>query len=105
MQHEADVVVIGAGIVGCASAYYLARRGVQVVLVEQMFVGRHGVSPPSLGHHALAIELHRVVPENVALGHRRDRTFRKCVHGTWHRGIRVQPVGIANRVVTVETRE
>jgi glycine/D-amino acid oxidase-like deaminating enzyme len=35
MQHEADVVVIGAGIVGCASAYYLARGGVQVVLVEQ----------------------------------------------------------------------
>ena len=35
MQHEADVVVIGAGIVGCASAYYLARRGAHVVLVEQ----------------------------------------------------------------------
>jgi glycine/D-amino acid oxidase-like deaminating enzyme len=35
MEHEADVVVVGAGIVGCASAYYLARRGVQVVLLEQ----------------------------------------------------------------------
>ena len=35
MQREADVVVIGAGIVGSASAYYLARRGVQVVLLEQ----------------------------------------------------------------------
>lgn len=35
MQSEADVVVIGAGIVGCASAYYLAQRGVQVVVLEQ----------------------------------------------------------------------
>ncbi len=32
---EADVVVIGAGIVGCASAYYLARRGLRVTLLEQ----------------------------------------------------------------------
>jgi glycine/D-amino acid oxidase-like deaminating enzyme len=35
MEHEAEVVVVGAGIVGCACAYYLARRGVQVVLLEQ----------------------------------------------------------------------
>src|ERR671923_1734904 len=32
---EADVVVVGAGIVGCATAYYLARRGVRVVVVER----------------------------------------------------------------------
>lgn len=35
MQRGADVVVVGAGIVGCASAYYLARRGVQVMVLEQ----------------------------------------------------------------------
>jgi glycine/D-amino acid oxidase-like deaminating enzyme len=32
---EADVVVIGAGIVGSAAAYSLARRGVRVVVVER----------------------------------------------------------------------
>jgi glycine/D-amino acid oxidase-like deaminating enzyme len=32
---EVDVVVIGAGIVGCATAYYLARRGVRVAVVER----------------------------------------------------------------------
>src|SRR5437870_12252459 len=32
---EADVVVGGAGIVGCATAYFLARRGVRVVVVER----------------------------------------------------------------------
>ena len=35
MEREADVVVVGAGIVGCATAYYLARRGVRVVVVER----------------------------------------------------------------------
>src|SRR2546430_196089 len=27
MERDADVVVVGAGIVGCATAYFLARRG------------------------------------------------------------------------------
>ena len=31
----ADVVVIGAGIVGCTAAYYLARAGTDVVLVDK----------------------------------------------------------------------
>jgi glycine/D-amino acid oxidase-like deaminating enzyme len=35
MQREADVVVVGAGIVGCTTAYYLARRGLRVVVVER----------------------------------------------------------------------
>ena len=35
MTREADVVVIGGGIVGCAAAYYLARRGVRPLLLER----------------------------------------------------------------------
>jgi glycine/D-amino acid oxidase-like deaminating enzyme len=35
MERESDVVVIGGGIVGCATAYQLARRGARVVLVER----------------------------------------------------------------------
>lgn len=31
----ADVIIIGGGIVGCTTAYNLARRGVQVVLLEK----------------------------------------------------------------------
>lgn len=36
---KADVVVIGGGIIGVCSAYYLARRGVDVVLIEKGRIG------------------------------------------------------------------
>lgn len=35
MEQEADVVVIGAGISGCATAYNLAKRGLKVVVLEK----------------------------------------------------------------------
>jgi glycine/D-amino acid oxidase-like deaminating enzyme len=35
LPRDADVVVVGAGIVGCATAYFLARRGMRVVVVER----------------------------------------------------------------------
>lgn len=39
MPTEADVVVIGGGIVGTCTAYYLAKRGVNVVLLEKGLIG------------------------------------------------------------------
>ena len=38
-RRSADVVVVGGGIVGCAAAYYLAKRGVSVVVCEKGDVG------------------------------------------------------------------
>ncbi len=35
MAGRSDVVVVGGGIVGCATAYWLARRGARVVLLER----------------------------------------------------------------------
>jgi glycine/D-amino acid oxidase-like deaminating enzyme len=37
---HADVVIVGGGIVGCAAAYYLARRGVSALLLEKDEIGR-----------------------------------------------------------------
>ena len=36
---SADVVVIGGGIIGCAAAYFLAKRGLSVVVLEKGRVG------------------------------------------------------------------
>ncbi|WP_170763326.1 NAD(P)/FAD-dependent oxidoreductase [Ruegeria lacuscaerulensis] len=38
---KADVLVIGGGIQGCATAFHLARRGVSVIVVEKDYAGRH----------------------------------------------------------------
>ncbi len=35
----AEVAIIGGGIIGCAAAYYLTRRGVKVVLLEKSVIG------------------------------------------------------------------
>ena len=36
---SADVVIVGGGIIGCATAYYLAKQGVtDVVVVERDFL-------------------------------------------------------------------
>lgn len=44
-----DVVVIGAGIVGCSCAYYLARAGLKVHLVERRSIGA-GASKTCMSH-------------------------------------------------------
>lgn len=40
MNKTSDVIIIGAGIMGCASAYYLAKRGVKATVLEQGDVAR-----------------------------------------------------------------
>ena len=35
MEREADVVIIGGGIMGAAAAYYLARRGMRPLVLER----------------------------------------------------------------------
>ena len=55
-QIEADVAILGGGLIGCATAYYLRKRGRSVVLLERGYVGAgsSGVNFGSLrlqGHH------------------------------------------------------
>ena len=44
---ETDTIIIGGGIIGCASAYYLAARGVRTVLLE-----RRGIATEASGANA-----------------------------------------------------
>ena len=39
---EADVIIIGGGIMGCATAYRLAKRGVDVLVLEKKEIGNGG---------------------------------------------------------------
>ena len=43
----ADVIVIGAGIIGAACAQALARRGLQVLVLD---AGLHGATAAGMGH-------------------------------------------------------
>ncbi len=52
MPETADVVVIGAGVVGCSVAYYLAREGVNVTLLEREAIGS-GASAHATGSLSL----------------------------------------------------
>ena len=52
MPESADVVVIGAGVVGCSAAYYLAREGVSVTLLEREAIGS-GASAHATGSLSL----------------------------------------------------
>jgi glycine oxidase len=47
----ADVVIVGGGVLGCATAYYLAEQGVRVALIEQQRIG----GPPSASAASAAI--------------------------------------------------
>jgi glycine oxidase len=55
MPRPSDIVVVGAGIIGCAVAYELARRGASVQLVDQRHAGQ-GATQASAGILAPYIE-------------------------------------------------
>src|SRR5436305_14688194 len=56
-----DIIVVGAGIVGCAVAYELARRGVSVQIVDERPAGM-GATQASAGVLAPYIEAHENSP-------------------------------------------
>ena len=74
------VVVVGGGIVGCATAYLLARAGATVTLIERDGIGAHASgcnagnlnplyrTPPTLVRFALeALALHREIFAELSL--------------------------------------
>jgi glycine oxidase len=61
VKQTSHVVVVGAGIVGCAVAYELARRGVSVQVIDRREVGQ-GATQASAGVLAPFIEAHQRQP-------------------------------------------
>ena len=39
MNHSFDVLVVGGGVIGCSTAYHLARKGAKVMVVERRSIG------------------------------------------------------------------
>ena len=59
LPRETDVVVVGGGLVGVATAYYLAREGVDVVLLERSELNREA-SGTNAGSFHFQIAIHQL---------------------------------------------
>lgn len=74
LPHQADVVVIGAGLVGCSTAYQIAKRGRRVLLLEARGVcsgasGRNGgmTGAGSALHSAAGRAVYALTRENLTM--------------------------------------
>src|SRR5688500_19499741 len=56
MDSQQDVVIIGGGVIGVCSAYYLAQKGLQVTLIEKGEIA----SGCSYGNGGLIVPSHSV---------------------------------------------
>ena len=74
MRTNCDAVVIGGGIAGLMTAWYLAEDGVAVTLVEACDLGA-----AASGANAGSIHLQIQYPEFVAYGERWARAYAPCL--------------------------
>ena len=62
MRHRSEILIVGGGVIGLSTAYYLAQRGVSVTIVDRQSVGREaswagaGMLPPGNLQHAATPE-------------------------------------------------
>jgi hypothetical protein len=70
-MNRCDVIVIGAGVVGCSTAYHLAALGAGRVLV----LDRLPVGAGTTAHSSGILRTHYSVPENVELARRSWAVF------------------------------
>src|SRR5829696_9101396 len=83
-----SVVVVGGGLVGTATAYYAAREGLQVTLLEQHHTG-YGASGANPGF----VWLHCRNPGWALEVSRRGRRLYDRLHGELPGGFELRPSG------------
>ena len=91
---SADVVIVGGGIVGCATAYYLARQQVRTLIVERDAIAGHasglaygglnplsgaGIPGPMFPLAQRSFELHVALAKEFECGFRRRPTLHLAV--------------------------
>jgi len=52
---DTDVLVVGGGVTGCAAAYYLAREGIETVLVDRGDVNAEGSGANAGSLHTMLV--------------------------------------------------
>lgn len=85
-QKTADVVIIGAGIIGAATGYYLAKRGCKVIVLEKRFpcfgsTGRCIGGIRAQFSHDLTI---RIMLKSIAMFQKLDQELRDDIE--WYAG-------------------
>ncbi len=79
VESKADVLVVGAGIIGIACAHYLVRAGYKVTVIDQSTIGS-GCSASNCGHISPSHVLPLAEPGAISLGLKslfdRDAAFR-----------------------------
>ena len=38
-SNTAEVIIIGSGVIGCATAYYLAKQGISTIVLDKYMIG------------------------------------------------------------------
>ncbi|MBN9608394.1 MAG: hypothetical protein BGO26_19830 [Actinobacteria bacterium 69-20] len=69
-RSEADVVIVGGGIAGCALAYHLAMAGTDVLLLERGSINREA-SGTNAGSFHLQLAIHQLSGKGTAADHDR----------------------------------
>ena len=71
MARAFDAIVLGGGVVGCATAFNLARRGASVAVIEKGSQVGCGMTARS----SACLRLHYSIPENAAIARHALRYF------------------------------